>query len=106
LLSPRTAKYVAALIREGDNFDYYKWLQRVREEEAKAKLVPVEFTSDAPVAAEIGNSISKSDYRGTWSNSALATRVAPIPRAIWRPSHEPVRKTAKARLARRLEKIR
>ena len=33
------------------------------------------------------------------------TRAAPIPRAIWRPSHEPVRKTAKARLARRLEKV-
>ena len=32
LLSPRTANYVAALIREGDNFDYSKWLQRVRGE--------------------------------------------------------------------------
>ena len=105
LLSPRTANYVAALIRQGDNFDYFKWLQRVREEEAEAKQVPVLFTSDAPVAAQIGNSISKSDYRGTWANSALVTRTAPIPRAIWRPSHEPVRKTAKARLARRLDKV-
>ena len=26
LLSPRTADYVAALIREGDSFDYCKWL--------------------------------------------------------------------------------
>ena len=40
LLSPRTADYVSALIREGDNFDYYEWLQRVREEEAEAKQVP------------------------------------------------------------------
>ena len=39
LLSPRTAKYVAALIRQGDNFDYFKWLQTVREEEAQAKQV-------------------------------------------------------------------
>ena len=69
--SPRTAKYVAALIRQGDNFDYFKWLQKVREEEAEAKQVPVSFTSDAPVAAEIRNSIRKSDYRGTWPNSAL-----------------------------------
>jgi hypothetical protein len=105
LLSPRTANYVAALVRQGDNFDYFKWLQTVREEEAEAKQVPVSFTSDAPVAAEIRNSISKSDYRGTWPNSALMTRAAPIPRAIWRPSREPVRKTAKARLARRLEKV-
>ena len=33
LLSPRTASYIDALIREGDKFDYSKWLQRVREEE-------------------------------------------------------------------------
>ena len=33
-LSPRTASYIDALIREGDKFDYSKWLQRVREEEA------------------------------------------------------------------------
>jgi hypothetical protein len=38
-LSPRTANYVAALIRQGDNFDYFKWLQTVREEESqKARL--------------------------------------------------------------------
>ena len=28
LLSPRTANYIAALIREGDKFDYSKWLQQ------------------------------------------------------------------------------
>ena len=37
LSSPRTANYVSALIREGDNFDYCRWLQEVREEEAQAK---------------------------------------------------------------------
>ena len=92
------------MTRQGDNFDYFKWLQTVREEEAEAKQVPVSFTSD--VLAEIRHSISKSDYRGTWPNSALVTRAAPIPRAIWRPSHESPRKTAQARVARRLEKIR
>jgi hypothetical protein len=50
LMSPRTAKYVEALMREGDNFDYQKWLQQVREEDAQAKRVPVSFTSGAPVA--------------------------------------------------------
>jgi hypothetical protein len=30
LLSPRTADYFSALIREGDNFDYCRWLQQVR----------------------------------------------------------------------------
>ena len=82
MLSPRTAKYVAALIREGDNFDYHKWLKRVREEEAPAQHVPTAFSPGELVAAEIGNLISKSDYRGTWPNSALVTRAAPLPKAM------------------------
>jgi hypothetical protein len=31
LLSPRTVNYVAALSRDGDDFDYWRWLQQVRE---------------------------------------------------------------------------
>jgi hypothetical protein len=34
LLPARTVKYIDALNREGDRFDYLKWLQRVREEES------------------------------------------------------------------------
>jgi hypothetical protein len=104
MLSPRTAKYVAALIREGDNFDYHKWLKRVREEEAPAQHVPTAFSSGKLVAAEIGNLISKSDYRGTWPNSVLVTRAAPLPKA--RSHNEPRNKTPKARLRRLLEKVR
>jgi hypothetical protein len=39
MLTGRTAKYVEAMIREGDNFDYFKWLRQVREEEALLKSV-------------------------------------------------------------------
>jgi hypothetical protein len=39
MLTGRTAKYIEALIREGDDFDYFKWLSRVREEEARLKSV-------------------------------------------------------------------
>ena len=42
-MSPRTVKYVEAMIREGDNFDYDKWLKRVREEEAQAQQLPAAF---------------------------------------------------------------
>jgi hypothetical protein len=38
--TPRIANYVAALIREGDNFDYCKWFEQVREKEAQAKEHP------------------------------------------------------------------
>jgi hypothetical protein len=36
-MSPRTAKYVEAMICEDDNFDFNQWLQRVRQEDAEAK---------------------------------------------------------------------
>ena len=56
-LSPRTANYVAALIREGDRFDYCRWLQGVRAEEAQAKLRPqTTLTSGRLGCAEIGPS--------------------------------------------------
>jgi hypothetical protein len=108
LFSPRTAKYVAALIRQGDKFDYYKWLQKVREEEAKAKQVQASFTSVAPIAAEIGNSISKSDCGGARPNAGqvLTVKRAPVPRAKFRSYQERIGQTAKARLRRRLEKVR
>jgi hypothetical protein len=64
LLSPRTANYVAALIRQGDNFDYFKWLQRVREEEGQAKQIPATFTSGKIIAPEIDPPIGTTDCRG------------------------------------------
>ena len=48
MLTGRTAKYVEAMIREGDDFDYYRWLHQVREEEAQLKSVAVS-TSVQPI---------------------------------------------------------
>ena len=53
LFSPRTANYVSSFIREGDKFDYYKWLQGVREEAAQAKELPQPITSENNVTARI-----------------------------------------------------
>jgi hypothetical protein len=106
LLSPRTANYVAALTREGDNFDYYKWLQAAREEEAQAKQVAAAFSSGEIISAEIGNPISLPDVRGTLPNCGFMTRTAPLPRAIYRSHYQPRNKPPKAQLRRRLEKIR
>ena len=50
LLSPRTAIYIDALIRDGDKFDYSEWLQTVREGEAQAKQGPATFISEDLVA--------------------------------------------------------
>jgi hypothetical protein len=106
LLSPRTANYVAALIRQGDNFDYFKWLQTVREQETQAKQIPATFTSGKIIAPEIDPPLGTTDCRGASLNSGSApmTRAAPLPKA--RSHNEPRNKTPKARLRRLLEKIR
>lgn len=62
MLTDRNKKYIEALIRDGDNFNYREWLREVREEEAQAKRVAAgsssnEHTtpkpSDVVTAAEI-----------------------------------------------------
>jgi hypothetical protein len=63
LMSPRTFKYVEAMSREGDNFDYNKWLKRVREEEARAKQNPTAIARSEVVAARADNPINTLDSR-------------------------------------------
>jgi hypothetical protein len=108
LSSPRTADYVSALIREGDNFDYSRWLQRVREEEAQAKRAAAAFTSGEMIPAKIGNGSITPGRQDSWPDPgrALMTRAAPVPTAFWQSNHKTRGKTQKARLSRRLEKVR
>jgi hypothetical protein len=106
LLSPRTTNYVAALIRQGDNFDYFKWLQTVREEESQAKQAPATLTSGKIIAPEIDPPIGTTDCRSASLNSGPAPMTRPAPRPKASSHHEPRNKTPKARLRRRLEKIR
>jgi hypothetical protein len=104
LLSPRTASYIDALIREGDRFDYSKWLQRVREEEARSKQGLATFISKDVVAAEIGNQTGTLD--GIWPNPKLMTRAAPISRALRQAHRAPKSKALKINLRQRFEKVR
>ena len=99
LLSPRTASYIDALIREGDKFDYSEWLQRVREGEAHAKQGPTTFISEDLVAAEIGNQTDTSD--GIWPKAKLMTRV--IPRALRQTRYAPKDKASQIGIRQRLE---
>jgi hypothetical protein len=105
LLSPRTANYIAALLREGDKFDYSKWLQRVREEEARAKQSPVACAPRGLVAAEIGTQTNTSGHPNASPNSALAISYAPIPRVLWQVHHASS-KVPEFRIRHRLEKVR
>jgi hypothetical protein len=109
LLSPRTASYVAALIREGDSFDYSKWLQDVREKERRVQQTLVAGTSEELVCRELRNRGDVLERRDVWPTSGPVpiTRTAPIPMAIWQSHHHKTGdETPEARLTRRLEKIR
>ena len=106
LLSPRTANYVAALIRQGDNFDYYEWLYRAREEEAWPRHTPTTCTPSELTAAEMCD-ISPG-CRGAWPSSggASITKAVPVPRGLWQSAHDSGGKTAGSRATRSLEKVR
>jgi hypothetical protein len=108
LLSPRTADYVSALIREGDKFDYYRWVQQVRREEAQAAQVLTAITCREVVAAKVDDPINTSDSRDTRPSLGLAPIIKPAlsPRALRWLHRLAKSKVRKARLVRWLEKIR
>ena len=102
-MSPRTAKYVEAMIRGGDNFDYNKWLKEVREEEAQARHVLTSNTRPDVVAAQVDNPINRSDSRDPRPN--LGPALINNPRTSSRLHRQAESQTRKARLRRWLEKV-
>ena len=100
LMSPRTASYIDALIREGDKFDYSKWLERVREGEAQAKQGLRTFISKDLIAPEIGNQTGTSD--GIWPNLKLMTRTVPTPRALRQTHRAPKSKAPEISIRHRI----
>jgi hypothetical protein len=100
-LTPRTANYVAALIREGDNFDYCRWLHQVREEKAQAKEYPqTVFRRSVPEKIETRVAGGEASLNGR-----LFNRRAPIPIAMTRSRRQTLHSTSVTRTARRLERV-
>jgi hypothetical protein len=107
LMSPRTVKYIEALTRDGDNFDYNQWVKRVREEEAQATEVLTATTCREVVAAQVDDPINTSDSWNTRPSLGPAPISKPAfsPRALRRRLRQAKCKTSKALLRRRLEEI-
>ena len=104
-VSPRTARYVEAMTREGDKFDYYKWLKRVRDEEAEAKQARTATPPRDVVGERVDNPVNTSgglDVRRSFG-PGLSSKPALNPRAL--RLREAQTKTPNARLRRWLEKI-
>ena len=105
-LTPRTANYVAAIIREGDNFDYCRWLHKIREREAQAAQAFAGSTPGGTVATQC-NSIQGQGWQGTPPPAAQPLRVSTMLRgmALRRTGHADGEETPEARIRRRLEKV-
>ena len=108
MLTDITAKYVDTLIREGKNFDYLKWFRSVQEEQVQAKQIPAAFPSGKPVAPEIDSPAITSDRKEASANSvsSVTNKTAPIVRMVFGSEHETKSEPPKARLKRRLVKVR
>lgn len=102
MLSPRLRNYLSALDREGDNFDYFRWLERVREEEAQANWA---FTLGESPISQKNRPESTSDRGGTRiaSQPLCLTRCALVPKA--RLNRKAKSKTSQYRVRQRLEKV-
>jgi hypothetical protein len=102
-LTPRTASYVAALVREGDRFDYNKWLQQVREKETQVK--ELQKTVARIVPPEIDTPASTFDRREAAPESGLFNGQASIPIGMTRSRRKTRNSTSVTRTTRRLEKV-
>jgi len=101
MLPSRTAKYVEAMNREGDNFDYNKWIQGVREEEAEA------ISFGETMASATGNLTDTPDLRDAWVNSGLVPQAksTQVPSAVYRLDQKIREKSPQDRLRRRLMRV-
>jgi hypothetical protein len=104
-LTPRTANYVAALIREGDNFDYCKWLQQVRAEETPARELRKAKTEQI-VSEEIGAAVGTCRGRETSPNVRPFNRRVPIPIGITHSRRKALHSSSGTRIKWRFQKIR
>jgi hypothetical protein len=105
VVTPRTANYVAALIREGDNFDYCKWLQQVRAEETPARELRKAKTEQI-VSEEIGAAVGTCRGRETSPNVRPFNRRVPIPIGITHSRRKALHSSSGTRIRWRFQKIR
>jgi hypothetical protein len=106
LMSPRTKKYFEAMILEGNSFNYSRWLEQVREEEAGAKSAATVISGEG--AAEKTRPVSAPDGQDHQPKPSLPliTKTTRVPRALCLPCRQANNQTPKARLRRWLEKVR
>ena len=78
-MSLRTANFVEAMIRDGDDFDYSEWLKGARDERGKAERVSEPAVSPQATPPQNENRQGESDTRGGRVAPGVA-KFLPLPR--------------------------
>jgi hypothetical protein len=102
-MSARTADYVQALVREGDSFDYDRWLARVRQQEAEANQFFPPLSLGHAVVAKNENQVR--DSPGSRGTAQPMARNVQLPAAIRRSRRNFNSTTLAERPQQWLEKI-
>jgi hypothetical protein len=108
MMSPRTIRYVEAMLREGEGFDYYQWLKGDHDEQIQAKRVSAASAWRQAGPGQLENRLS------TFDSPHGLVCAAPKSMATFLPLPRPTTKSAsklresrpKALLVRRLEGVR
>jgi hypothetical protein len=108
MMSPRTIRYVEAMLREGEGFDYYQWLKGEHDEQIQAKQVPAASAGRQGGPGQLENRLS------TFDSPHGLVCAAPASMATFLPLPRPTTKSAlilreerpKARSIRWLESVR
>src|SRR6266487_6009323 len=79
MLSDRNTKYTEALIREGKNFDYNRWLDQVRDEEAQAKRLAAASNSREPTMPQPSDPAKAAAIPNPSPRSRAAAEIQKLP---------------------------
>jgi hypothetical protein len=108
MMSPRTIRYVEAMLREGEGFDYYQWLKGEHDEQIQAKQVPAASAGRQGGPGQLENRLSTFDspHGSVYAVPTSMAAFLPLPRPTTKSALKLRERRPKARPARWLESVR
>jgi hypothetical protein len=108
MMSPRTIRYVEAMLREGEGFDYYQWLKGEHDEQIQAKQVPAASAGRQGGPGQLENRLSTFDspHGSVYAVPTSMAAFLPLPRPTTKSALILRERRSKARLIRWLESVR
>jgi len=107
MISEMTAKYFEARIREGQEFNYLGWFERVQGEKSEAKAVGTTVIAKEFLASETANPTNNSGRQEAEPRSTPPplNKTMPLARPSWRSDDKARSRIRQTRMRRRLERV-